>query len=199
MSESLGADILHSPSSGTSGRKLVAQSKLQETAFRGMNCGNPTVPDGGIKSNAMFRVRGRKDSDPGKWNVNNSETKVKSLSSSLKEKQKELEKHKKLQQWVAEKAQRELEKLEREKDRDEQSTRDKRKKNEKFKKHAGIVKQKLTKIKQEEKRLYETEQKQNNNPGSFPKINLSRPESRNSLLDNDIRPLSRQTIYEEND
>jgi len=60
-------------------------------------------------------------------------SKPKDISTSLKEKQKELEKNRKLQQWLAEKAQRELEKLETEK-RIEEIHREKKSRDAKFSK-----------------------------------------------------------------
>ncbi|GBG27967.1 Kinesin-related protein 5 [Hondaea fermentalgiana] len=79
--------------------------------------------------------------------VDGSTNGTRSLASSLREKQKELAKHKKLQQWIAAKAQRELERLEEDRKRDEEDDKDQVARDAKFRKHASFVKQKLRNMK----------------------------------------------------
>lgn len=74
------------------------------------------------------------------------EEKTKSLAEQIKEQKKRLSKHKKLQEWLAEKAQRELDQIELEKRRREEQANEEALRNVKWKKHANQVKQKLKRV-----------------------------------------------------
>jgi hypothetical protein len=97
----------------------------------------PAAPAG------RFRVRGHADE---LVDEALGEERPKSIADVLKDKQRELAKHKKLQQYIAEKAQKELERIEAERRRDEEALADKRSRDKLFDKHRGTLKSKLGKL-----------------------------------------------------
>lgn len=134
--------------------------------------------------------------------TSNSMTTSATLAQTLKEKQKELAKHKKLQQYLADKAQKELERIEAERKREEDSDATKKSRDKQFSKHASLVKQKLIRLKTQPAADHDLASASNDSANIFPLINASaqqqRPESRSGAL-SDSRPLSRQTIFELDD
>jgi hypothetical protein len=113
---------------------LAAGAGAGAGASAGAGAGTATAPPG------RFRVRGQAEE------LVDEPHGLKSIADVLKAKQRELAKHKKLQQYIADKAHKELERIEAERRRDEEALVDRRSRDKVFDKHRGALKSKLVKL-----------------------------------------------------